>query len=145
MALTTYGYLNPEIGDLSKGANGWMAQLNYDITRLDAHIHDGISSASLPMSNLTPYVHIVSVGSVAIATPTLAKCDAWLVDGAGYSKLITVPAGITDINNYNVKFIVITPAGDVGQTLYLGYVKTTATTFTVYCNDNTASFTALYR
>lgn len=132
MTTTTYGYRLPEAGDRAKGASGWYASMEFNISRLDTHDHDGVDSAALPMSNIAPYTGtITAVG--------------WSVDGGGYKQTITVPAGVTEINNYNVKFIFTAPAGKVGEIADLGYKRLTATTYEVYCNDNTAAFTALYR
>lgn len=132
MQTTTYGYRLPEAGDRAKGASGWFASMEYNISRLDTHDHDGVDSPLIPMSNLDPY------------SSTILAAD-WTVDSAGYKQTVTVPAGVTEINEYNVKFIFTAPAGVVGQVAYLGYKRLTATTYEVYCNDNTAAFTALYR
>ena len=51
---TTYGYKNPSIGDFSKGATqGWMASMNFNITRLDGHSHNGIDSVQLSLVNFS--------------------------------------------------------------------------------------------
>lgn len=132
MTTTTYGYRLPQQGDRAKGASGWMASLAFNISRYDGHSHNGVDSAALSMASIAPYT-----GTILAA--------GWNVDGAGYSQTITVPAGVTEINSYNVKFIFTAPAGLVGENAYLRYDRLTATTYKVYCNDNTAAFTALYR
>lgn len=132
MTLTTYGYKLPSDGDLAKGTNGWFNQLAYNISRFDAHNHDGSNSAVLSLSAITPYSNSILAA-------------AWVVDGTGYKQTVTVPAGVTEINNYNVKFIFTAPAGKVGEVAYLTYDRVTTTTYEVYCNDITAAFTALYR
>lgn len=133
MTTTTYGYRNPDIGDLAKNSTGWFASLNYNITRYDAHNHDGVSSALITISNFAPYTQAILAA-------------AWSTDGAGgYTQTVTVPAGVTDVSNYNVKFVFTAPGGKVGDVAYLGYTRVTGTTYLVHCNDNTAAFTAIYR
>lgn len=110
-----------------------MASIEFDIDRLDGHSHNGVDSALLSLSSFTPY----SQSILAVN---------WVSDGAGgYQQTVTVPAGVTEVNDYNVKFIYTAPAGKVGEVAYLGYDRQSATTYILYCNDNTAAFTAIYR
>jgi hypothetical protein len=132
MTLTTYGYKLPETGDLAKGADGWFQQLEFDIERLDGHTHDGVDSSLLPLSSFSPYS-----GTILAAN--------WAADGAGYKQTVTVPAGVTEVNDYNLKFIFTAPVARVGEVAYLAYDRQSATTYEVYCNDNTAAFTVVYR
>lgn len=132
MTLTTYGYKRPDDGDLAKGANGWFAQLVYNINRLDSHNHDGANSPSLTLGAFVPYTSAILAAN-------------WAVSGSGYKQTITVPAGVTEVNDYNMKFIFTAPAGKVGEVAYLNYDRLTSTTYDVYCSDNTAAFTAIYR
>lgn len=132
MTLTTYGYRMPESGDKAKGTSGWFASYEFNVTRWDGHNHDGANSALLTFASISPFT-----GTILAAN--------WVVDGAGYKQTITVPAGVTEINNYNVKFIASAGTAPVGTTLYLGYKRVTATTYEVYCNDVTTACTALYR
>ncbi len=133
MTTTTYGYERPDTGDKANGASGWFTSLSFNVTRFDAHSHNGIDSTLLAMSSFTPYT-------------TAILAAAWASDSAGgYTQTVTVPAGLTELNNYNVKFVFTAPGGMVGETGYLGYKRVTATTYVVTCNDNTAAFTAIYR
>lgn len=133
METTTYGYQLPDQGDKAKGVLGWFKALAFNITRFDAHNHDGTNSPLLTISNYTPFENAILAAS-------------WVTDGAGgYSQVVTVPAGLADLNDYNTKFVFTAPAGKVGQAAYLGYKRLTATTYQVFCNDNTAAFLALYR
>lgn len=132
MDITTYGYRQVETGDKAKGTNGWFASIVFDINRLDGHNHDGNNSALLTFANFTPYSNTILAAG-------------WAVDGAGYKQTISTPAGITEVNDYNMKFIFTAPGGVVGQVAYLGYKRLSATTYEVYCNDITAAFTVLYR
>lgn len=132
MHVTTYGYQIPDTGDPAKGATGWMQAVTANFNRLDGHNHDGNNSVLLSLSSFAPFSNTIAAAG-------------WGASGAGFKQTVTVPAGVTEINNYNVKFIFTAPSGVLGQTAYLGYKRLTATTYEVYCNDNTAALTALYR
>lgn len=133
MEVTDYGYRLPEAGDLAKGTSGWYESIEFDIERLDSHDHDGVNSKQIDVSAFVPFTNTILAA-------------AWVLDGSGiYKQTVTVPTGIDDINNFNVKFIFTAPAGVVGQIMYVPYKRLSATTFEVYCNDNTAAFTAIYR
>jgi hypothetical protein len=132
MQTLTYGYRKPETGDRAKGAGGWMESIAYDIERLNDHDHDGINSPLLPIDSFSPYTNSILAAG-------------WVADGSGYYQDITVPTGLTELNNYNVKFIFTAPGAKVGEVAYLDYDRLTATTYRVYSNDNTSAFTVLYR
>lgn len=132
MHVTTYGYEIPDTGDPAKGANGWFAAIVFNFERLDDHNHDGNNSSLLSLESFAPY------------TQSIAAAD-WVSSVSGYKQTLIVPLGITEINNYNLKFVFTAPAGVVGQGAYLGWKRLTATTYELYCNDNTAAFTAYYR
>lgn len=132
MQTTSYGYRKPETGDAAKGANGWYASIEFDIDRLNSHNHDGTNSAQLSLNAFSPFTNTILAAN-------------WTADGSSYKQTITVPVGIDDIDNYNVKFKFTAPVGKVGETAYLPYKRLSATTYEVYCNDNTAAFLAIYR
>lgn len=132
MDTTSYGYRLPETGDTAKGTSGWYASIEFDIQRLNDHSHNGVDSVALSLSAFVPYSQSVTSGS-------------WSASGGGYRQLVTVPAGIDDINNYNAKFIFTAPSGLVGEVAYLNYDRQSASTYYLYCNDNTAEFTVIYR
>jgi hypothetical protein len=139
MVVTTYGYENPSSGDLSKGTYGWMAQINYDILRLDGHSHNGTDSTLLPISSVS-------------ASSVVAPASSWTVNSggtnlpvSGYVQTVTVPATISDINNYLVKFAVNTSGNRQYQALDLFWVRITASTFSIYCNDNTIDVLCVFR
>lgn len=132
MQTTTYGYKKPQQGDRAKGSSGWYAAINYNTDRLDGHNHDGSNSASLSISAIAALTATVSAGS-------------WSVSGNGYVQTVTVPAGITEVNNYSVKFVATAPAGIASEVVYLQYKRLTATTIRVYSNDNTLAATAVFR
>lgn len=133
MTTTTYGYRRPATGDRAKGATGWMQALVFNIDRFDGHNHDGANSPQLPMASLTPYTQAIAAAG-------------WgsLTDGV-YSQVVTVPVGITELNDYHANFIFTAPVGVVGENAYLRYDRLTSTTYRVYCNDITAAFTAVFR
>lgn len=133
MTTTTYGYRRPATGDRAKGATGWMQSLTFNIDRFDGHNHDGANSAQLPMASLTPYTQAITAAG-------------WgNLSGGVYRQDLTVPTGVTEINNYHLGFIFTAPSGQVGENCYLRYDRLTATTYRVYCNDNTAAFLAVFR
>jgi hypothetical protein len=67
-----------------------MAQLNFDIIRLDGHTHDGINSSLLPLSSFPPYT-------------VSAPAASWVLNSSGYSQVVTVPAGVTEFNLYELQ------------------------------------------
>jgi hypothetical protein len=139
MLTTTYGYLNPSAGDLSKGTNGWMAQVNFDITRLDGHSHNGVDSA------------LLSINSYAAATVT-APSGSWGVNpggsglpSTGYVQTVTTPASISEINNFSVKFLISTAGSRQYQPLELFYARITGTSFKLYSSDNSIDVLCVFR
>lgn len=131
MTTTTYGYRRPATGDKAKGASGWMQAFVFNIDRFDGHNHDGSNSPQLPMSSLTPY------------TQSVASASWGNLSNGVYRQDKTVPTGVTDIDNYHVTFIFSN--GTYNEVAYLRYERLTATTYRVYCNDNTKTFTAVFR
>lgn len=128
MTITTYGYKNPDIGDRAKGTTGWMASYNFNVTRFDGHSHNGVDSALLTISSITALTQSISSAS-------------WGSSGNTYKQTVTVPAAVVEINNVIVKFI----NGANGHIMPLHYVRLTATTYDLFCNDNTVNLTAAYR
>jgi hypothetical protein len=139
MVTTTYGYLNPSSGDLSKGTNGWMAQINFDISRLDGHSHNGIDSVQLNLSAIVPSTVVAPSGSWTTST------GGTNLPVSGYMQTVTVPAAISELNNYTLKFLVNTAGARQYQLLNLFYERLTGTTFTLYCNDNTVDVLCVFR
>jgi hypothetical protein len=139
MQTTAYGYLNPDQGDLSKGTNGWMAAVNFDIDRLNGHTHNGVDS---PLLNF---------GSIAAQT-VVAPLASWIAStggtglpASGYMQTVTVPAAISEINNFNVKFLINTAGATQYQPLNLFYARLTGTTFNLYSNSNTIDVLCVFR
>lgn len=125
METLSYGYFKPETGD--KGSV-WFPAMEANMERLNDHNHDGTDSALLPPSSISKFSGSISSGSWSSA------------GGGNYSQDITVPAGISEINNYFIKFYVTS----TGYQLHLTWERLTATTYRVYINDNSLSLTAIY-
>jgi hypothetical protein len=139
MVTTTYGYLNPSSGDLSKGTNGWMAAINFDFSRWDGHSHNGVDSA------------LLNIGAIAAQT-VVAPSGSWTVNSggtglpsSGYVQTVTVPAAIGEINNFSVKFIINTSGSTQYQPLDLFYARLTGTTFNLYSNSNSIDVLCVFR
>jgi hypothetical protein len=124
----SYGYKQFDTGDRAKGAAGWMAAWEFNTARLNGHNHDGANSAKL------------SITSLDTLSSTIVAAN-WVVFGAGYRYLLTVPAAILDIDQYVVQFMNAISR----ERLYLGFDRFSATQIYVYCNDNTIDVTAIYR
>jgi len=125
MQTLSYGFKNPDNGD--KGSV-WFPALNFNIVQLNNHNHDGVTSALIPASSVQP-------GTVSIPS------GSWVSGGTGkYSQDVTVPAGYAmDTNNMQIRLT------STGHYVYPTIEKLSTTTFRVYTNDNTASYTAVFR
>ncbi len=120
----TYGLEVPDAGDL---ASQWMQSIEDNFVQIDAHTHDGLTSAPLP------------IGSLTKLTSVIAATGYTDLGGGNYSKLITVPALITEINSYLVQFRITA----TGERIYPSMVRASATTYTIYLNSQLA-ITAVY-
>ena len=120
----TYGYILPQTGD--RGSVFFPA-LEDNIQQVNDHDHDGSNSALL--STASSVVLTTDVPSGSWATPS----------NGIYSQVVTLPASLS-FDNINISFRVYA----TGEKAYLKYVKLTASTFRVYCNDSSIRFTAVY-
>ena len=125
MATTlSYGYIQPQNGD--KGST-WFPALNDNISQLNDHVHDGITSALIPSTSIIN-------GSVTILPAS------WVLDVTGrYKQDVTVPAG------YNMSDFSITFYLSTGEILVPSITKLSSTTFRIFTCDNTLSFVAVFR
>lgn len=125
MAITlSYGYIQPENGD--KGST-WFPALNDNISQLNDHVHDGVTSALIPSTSIIN-------GSVAIPD------TSWSLDVTGrYKQDVTVPAG------YNMSDFSITFYLSTGEILVPSITKLSGTQFRIFTCDNTLSFVAVFR
>lgn len=119
----TYGFLNPATGDL---ALVWMAAINSTITQLDNHNHDGSNSSLISPASISKYTSVITSAG-------------WTSSASGYSKVITVPAAVLEVNSYNIHFYITA----TGVRIYPGVERASATTFTLYANQALA-VTAVY-
>ena len=141
MTTTPYGYLNPIPGDLSKGSFGWMASWNFNVTRFDAHSHNGVDSPVLASANIGTSSVVASAASWTANTGSNVQG----IPAKGYSQLVTVPSTIFEMNLLSLTFLIATSGTRQYQPLALFYSRQTATTFTLYCNDNTVDVLCVFR
>lgn len=134
MITTAYGYQVPVSGDPSKGTTGWMPGYEFNVNRLNGHTHNGIDSALLTITNFTPY-------------NVVAAAAGWVATGSSYAQTVTVPAGVTEINNYNAEFYISATSGSapVGARVYPVWSRVTGTTVQIFFNDNTCDVTMIIR
>jgi hypothetical protein len=125
MATTlSYGYVQPQNGDQG---SVWFPALNTNISLLNGHVHDGITSA------------LLSAGSVVGGTVSIPAAS-WVADVTGrYKQNVTAPAG------YNMTGYAITFYLSTGEIVHPSITQLTSTTFTVYGPDNTLTYTAVFR
>lgn len=120
----SYGVEKPEADD---PGSVWMAALENNCDWANDHDHDGSNSS------LISAINIVKPSSSVTAS-------GWTdLGGGNYSKLITAPASVTEVNNFGMFFIKTSD----GSRFYPTVVRASATTFTVYLNEAFA-FTILY-
>jgi hypothetical protein len=124
----SYGYKQPTNGD--KGTS-YFPDLNYNITRVNAHSHNGNDSA------------ILKSGNVQATTQTITSGSWVSVGGGRYRQVVTMPTSPTTMmfDNYYPQFK-ITSTGEPIQGV--GVEKIGANLFYVYVNDNTLNLTVLY-
>lgn len=120
----SYGFELPETGDLS---SVWMPAIENSITQLNSHTHNGTNS-----SLLTP-------ASISRFTSTITALSYTNDGGGNYSKVITVPSGITEINSYLLQFYITA----TGTRIYPTVERVTATTYRIRLNQELA-LTAVY-
>ncbi len=139
MTPTTYGYKIPDMGDLSKPANGWMAANDFNWARISDHTHDGIDS---------PLLSSLVFASATVAAPLaswVANAGGAGIPAGGYKQTVTVPTGVTEINDFMVKFLISTAGVTQYEQVYLDYIRLSGTTFTIFSNDNTVSILCVFR
>lgn len=119
------GFVRPDNND---PGSVWMPAIANDITQLNSHNHDGINSEPID-----------STAILKLTTTILSA--AWVSGGGGnYSQVVTVPAQISEINNFFIK-IYNTATGDI---IYPTIERVTAATYRLRVNDNTLNLTAVY-
>jgi hypothetical protein len=124
MITLSHGFKKPETGD--KGAVFFPA-LEDDIQQMNDHNHNGTNSEKL-------------FSSAVVVVRQAVLSAAWgSVGGGTYSQVVTMPAGM-NYDDYHVMFK-DTASGDQ---LFPTVRKTSATTYTVFVNDNSLNLTAVY-
>lgn len=124
MLTLTYGFEKPQTGD--KGSVFFPA-LEADLQQLNDHTHNGINSAML------------TAGSIVAITQAIDHTNWVATAGGTYKQNLTMSSSLT-FDNYNIQF----RNASTGHILYLTCVKTSATAYDVYINDNTIDLTAVY-
>jgi len=125
MSLTlSFGYIKPEDGDT--GAS-WFDVLEFDIQRVNDHIHDGVSSSLLPPSSITAAV--LNFATADWGAPTLGL----------YTQTKTIPGALTYDNSLKEARLA---NGDV---VYASLIKASATSITVETNDNTQDINVAFK
>lgn len=127
MQTLSYGIKKPQTGDKGGGANGFWAALEFDLTQLNNHNHDGSDSALLDATSFVALTqNIVAAG--------------WTASGSNYRQLVTMP-GVTTFDNFGqINFRDTATKAP----LLLGIEKVSSNTFYVYINDPSLDVTIYY-
>jgi hypothetical protein len=124
MQTLSYGYKLPENGD--KGTPLWQA-LEFDISRLNGHNHDGSNSAPLTAQSIVGISQNISAAGWGAYGPT-----------GHYRQLVTMLPGF----DFDKVFISFRTAAGVYVTPTVE--KFSATEFYIYSIDNTLNLVAVY-
>ena len=124
MLTLTYGLKKPEDDD--RGQIVFDA-LEGNITQLDPHDHDGVTSKLIPSSSIVP------------VTVTIANASWALVADGIYKQTITLPTAFAyDTTTFSFHLT------SSGHKVELEVEKVSSSQFDVYINDNTLDVKALY-
>lgn len=123
MDILTYGLKRPDTGD-----TGFFDELEFNITQLDAHTHDGVTSA------------LIGVTSISATTQAVSSAGWGSVSGGIYSQVVTMTSPLT-YDQSSISF----RDSSTKEILHLKCVKASSNTFTVYSNDNTLALSVVYR
>ena len=123
----TYGLKRPDDGDLG---STWFPNLYDNITQLDAHTHDGITSSKLTSSSLTAVTSALTSGDWAAVSGKTGL----------FSQTVGMPTGL-DFDDYFVVF-----KDSSGDQLFLNAEKngSAGSSYDVHINDSTSDITAYY-
>lgn len=123
MQTLTYGLKKPETPD--SGAEFFPA-LEDNFVQLDAHDHDGVTSAKLPLT---------SIEAESVTLPS----GAWVATSGGtYRQLVTLPTGL-QFDDVSLELRLST-----GEVVHPTVERASATTFYVYVNDNSVALKAIF-
>ena len=116
------GYKKPQTGD--RGSS-FFPDLEFDIQRLNDHNHDGTNSELLTSAAMT-------------AETATAASGSWVVSGARYRQSVSMPAGMA-FDDYQVLV-----KDSSGIQVLAKIEKINASSFYVYTNLNTATYTIYF-
>ena len=117
----SFGYIKPETGDRG---SVWFPDLEDNFQQLNDHTHDGTDSAKIPPSSLDKS----SFNQTILAATWTAGTDG----NGNFTVLQTVPAGVTEINDFFVRFI-RSASGDI---VYPTFTRVSGTTYNVTLNED---------
>lgn len=123
MTTLTYGLKRPQTRDTGSAL---FTALEDNITQLDGHTHNGTNSA------------LLSTAAVAMVTQTIAAGSFVDQGGGRYRQTITLPGALT-LSVCTVMF-----KTSLGHLVQLTMELVSSTSYYVYTNDNSASYTAMY-
>lgn len=121
MITLSFGFKKPQTGDKQ-----FWVWLEDNIQQLNDHTHNGTNSAKITSASVT-------------ATTQAISAAGWAVSGTGYRQLVTMPVGL----NYD-EYIMVFRESVSREQMFLGVEKVSATSYYVYCNDNTLDIIAYY-
>ena len=121
----SHGYKKPSTGDRG---SVWFANLEDNITLSNSHDHDGTDGEAIAAKYITKATDSVAAGSwVAVAG-----------QAGTFSQTKTLPSGYL-MATTQIHFL-----DPNGHPLMLSVEKASATTYTVFINDNSLTLTAVY-
>lgn len=122
MLTLSYGYKKPQTRD--SGSTLWTA-LEDNIQRVNDHTHNGVNSSK------------ITTASVTATTQSVPEAD-WVSTSQGnYRQLITLSGLLFDEINIDFR-------NESGHPVFLEVEKVSSTTYYVYTNDNSMTYTAVY-
>jgi len=123
MLTLSFGVKRPQTGD--KGTVFWPA-MEDNFQQLNDHTHDGSDSSQLTSASVTAATQSISAAG-------------WVANGNTYRQLVTMTVGF----NYD-DYLIIFRESVTKQQMFLAVERNSATSFYVYCNDNTLDVVAYY-
>jgi hypothetical protein len=120
MQTLTKGYKKPQNG--VDAGSVWFPAMEGNIQQLNDHTHNLTDGAQL-----------------AVTTQSILAANWGAVSGGLYSQLITLPAGfLYDVTDMFFRL-------STGEIWYPTIIRSSASTYTIYINDNSLAVTAFYR
>lgn len=125
MQTLTYGLKRPQTGDTGSIV---FTAMEDNITRIDAHDHDGVDSPQLTATSITSISQAITNSGWGSASNGI------------YSQTVTMTSPYS-YDGVNISFRLTSTK----EIVYLRCVKASANTYTIFSNDNTLEVTAYYR